>query len=259
MDRVNLIAVIALTLAVSSEGINENAGTAKQKEEKLMNLKQRLQDDSTKAKILRRYYNDTLDDTYRSVDLSQGKAGATSVLRNDEHFAAANAFKRAHYKGGADHQRTYPWISDDTRFSEEPQIVYIQLPRAVAVSAFSFRSRPEPIPPYPVNWNKQYLPRKFDLVGSDDCDSDDWTTIWRVPWTEPWTKPDQLHVWKVYRPQIPAFSCIGFRVLANGWGSRVAIQDAKFWEGGPGTFLRCIHFNYKSCNISVVAEKNDRA
>jgi len=107
---------MALTLAVTSEGINEKVETAKQKEEKLVNLKQRLQDVKKNEKILRRYYNDTLDDTYRLVDLSQGKAGATSVLRSDEHFAAANAFKRAYYKGGADHQRTYPWISDDTRF-----------------------------------------------------------------------------------------------------------------------------------------------
>ena len=150
------------------------------------------------------------------MDLSQGKAGATSVLGNKKIFVAANAFKRAFWKGFANNPstRTYPWLSDNTPLSKKPQIVHIQLPRAVQVSAFSFRSRPEPIPQYRASWILKFPPSKFDFVGSNDCNNEKWTTIMHVK--TKWTKHDQEQIWKVPEMRRQPFSCIGFRVLANG-------------------------------------------
>jgi len=155
----------------------------------------------------------------RAVDLSQGEAGATSVLNQNPKFVAANAFKRAFFKSRND--RSYPWISSST-----PATVYIKLPNAVNVSDFSFRSRPEPIPPYS-DWILKFPPRKFEFVGSNDCEK--WTTIFRVESTT-WTTFDQEKIWEVPEEKRKLFPCIGFKVLANGRTNQAAIQDAKFWE-----------------------------
>jgi len=167
-----------------------------------------------------------------SIDLSQGVAKATSVLNNDPKFVAANAFTRAFFRSRRQRDRSFPWISDGI-----PATVYIKLPNAVEVSSFSFRSRPEPIPEYSANFILRFPPTKFELVGSDDCSS--WTTIFRVESTK-WCSADQEKVWEVPAEQRRSFSCIGFKVLANGRADQAAIQDAKFWSDGE-----------------VVTEKND--
>jgi len=154
----------------------------------------------------------------REVDLSQGEAGATSVL--DKKFGAANAFKRAFYKNKRD--RSFPWVSGSI-----PATVFIKLPNAVKVSAFSFRSRPEP-PSRPPDWFLKFSPLKFELVGSNDCDK--WTTIILVESTT-WTTHDQERKWGVPEKNRKPFTCIGFKVLTVGWKikPKAAIQDAKFW------------------------------
>jgi len=158
----------------------------------------------------------------KRVDLSYGEAGATSILRKDPRFDAVNAFKRAVFNSNTD--RTFPWISEGI-----PATVHIKLPTAVEVSAFSFRSRPETIPPY-TKWILQFPPQKFELVGSDDCKK--WTTIFRVESTT-WTTADQEKRWEVPTEMQRSFPCIGFKVLKTGRVGRAAIQDAKFWQQKP--------------------------
>ena len=142
-----------------------------------------------------------------AVNLSQGEADATSVL-NDSYSGAANAFKRAFYNTKMS-ERSFPWISGHYRVF--PATVYIKLPNAVKVSAFSFRSRPEPY--HNLKWILDFSPRKFELVGSEDCA--DWRTIFRVESTT-WTTFDEEKMWVVPEWQQASFPCIGFKVLANG-------------------------------------------
>jgi len=168
------------------------------------------------------------------VNLSQGKAKATSVLRDNPLFGAANAFKRAFFKTKSD--RSYPWIS-----SSLPAIVYIKLPNAVKVSAFSFRSRPEPIGlSYSANWVLQFSPRRFELVGSYDCVR--WTSIFWVESTT-WTTFDQEKKWDVPEEERRSFPCIGFKVWATGRTAtgQAAIHDARFWEFEEFGPRKCEH------------------
>ena len=135
------------------------------------------------------------------MDLSRGEAGADSVLKNDPKFGAANAFKRAFYN--SDKDRSYPWLSGSI-----PATVYIKLPDAVTISAFSMRSRP-----HPNKYFLRYPPHKFELVGSDDCEK--WQTIFRVESTT-WTTFDVEKKWEVPVERRKLYPCIGFKVLANG-------------------------------------------
>jgi len=162
----------------------------------------------------------------KTVNLSQGEADATSVF-NETLMGAANAFKRAFFRTRRLSDRSFPWISRVL-----PATVYIKLPNAVKVSAFSFRSRPEYGPEYR-DWILKYSPKKFELVGSEDCAN--WRTIFRVESTT-WTTSDQEKMWVVPEEQRASFPCIGFKVLTNGWKRlseyrpEAAIQDARFWE-----------------------------
>jgi len=166
------------------------------------------------------------------VDLGLGFAMASSIFNfNRENlpgkFYPANAFKRAFFKSASD--RSFPWIS-----SSVPATVCIFLPNAVKVSAFSFRSRPEP-----GDWYLQFSPLKFKLIGSNDCKK--WTTILRVESTT-WTTADQERKWIVPEEKRKLFKWIGFKVLKVGFNNpETAIQDAKFWENDRAIWLMGTH------------------
>ena len=74
-------------------------------------------------------------------------------------------------------------------------------------------SRPETFSQYQKLFMENFSPTKFELVGSNDCRK--WETIFRVESTF-WTTADQERKWHVPEEDRKLFTCIGFKVLANG-------------------------------------------
>jgi len=173
------------------------------------------------------------------LDLSKGKANATSVFNNDiKHFGAQFAFERqlfiAERENGWEmnewkiQNQSYPWISGRRPRPDQPETVWILLPRNVTISAFSFRSRAEIIGTnYEVHKDfGKMMPTELELVGSNDCKT--WTTLLEVKakWSD---KADKAQKWRIPIKDRQPFSCIGIRVKANE-KKQTAIQGVELWE-----------------------------
>jgi len=157
---------------------------------------------------------------------------ATSVHDGDEtKFGPNRAFARAQFNSQPS-LRSFPWVSAKQAF---PHTVSVTLPRAVSALKFSFRSRPEPVSNYQLDWITGFSPTQFDFIGSNDCDTsyESWTIILSDADVK-WTKSDQEKIWVIPNGNQGFFKCYGFRVLGSSDpDNEAAIQDAKLYIEKP--------------------------
>jgi len=202
------------------------------------------------------------------LDLSEGKANATSVLSNDiKLFGAEFAFKRQKKTETKKrrNKRTqtkiqsqfYPWstawISGRQPSPDQPETVWILLPRNVTISALRMTSWDwddimDDIMEAEFRNNSIYyksdvrkairnkrkagdfvkmMPTEFEIVGSNDCKT--WTTLLEVKakWFD--LHRDMAQKWRIPIKDRQPFSCIGIRVKANE-KRETAIQGVQLWE-----------------------------
>ena len=135
-----------------------------------------------------------------------GRPGASSYADHDT--LARNAFELGRY------WESNPWIRGGAPL---PQTVWYRFPEAVTVSEFSFSSGDD--------W-LEYMPRKFDFVGSDDCAA--WTTI--QSYETEFTRDEETKEFAIPAAKRKSFRCVGIRVTKTKSNTFAAIQHMNMWS-----------------------------
>ena len=159
--------------------------------------------------ILSHLHISLLEEVARLISFNGGEAGASSQHASDH--GPDNAFQLGIWSGDY-----YPWANLGA--ADFPHTVWYRFPKPVEVGKFSFSSRDDHM--------VEQSPRKFDFVGSDDCET--WTAI--QSYETEFTKLSETKEWTIPAGSRISFRCYGVRVAESGDTTHVAIKHMQMWS-----------------------------